>query len=87
MQPRHRGRRSNRVELAGAIAELARRALAKDFRNIDPRAARDYPDSRPDRACCRTCLRTFPTTPGNDSSGLASEVRLNAPVTAVDATG
>jgi NADH dehydrogenase len=27
------------VELAGAIAELARRALAKDFRNIDPRAA------------------------------------------------
>jgi NADH dehydrogenase FAD-containing subunit len=28
------------VELAGAIAELARRALAKDFRNIDPRAAR-----------------------------------------------
>ena len=28
------------VELAGAIAELASRALAKDFRNIDPRAAR-----------------------------------------------
>jgi len=28
------------VELAGAIAELARRALAADFRNIDPRAAR-----------------------------------------------
>lgn len=28
------------VELAGAIAELARRALAKDFRHIDPRAAR-----------------------------------------------
>ena len=28
------------VELAGAIAELARRALAKDFRNIDPRATR-----------------------------------------------
>src|SRR5690242_296595 len=27
------------VELAGAIAELTRRALAKDFRNIDPRAA------------------------------------------------
>jgi NADH dehydrogenase len=28
------------VEMAGAIAELARRALAVDFRNIDPRSAR-----------------------------------------------
>jgi NADH dehydrogenase len=28
------------VEMAGAIAELARRALAKDFRRIDPRSAR-----------------------------------------------
>jgi NADH:quinone reductase (non-electrogenic) len=28
------------VEMAGAIAELARRALASDFRNIDPRSAR-----------------------------------------------
>ena len=28
------------VELAGAIAELASRALAQDFRHIDPRAAR-----------------------------------------------
>jgi NADH dehydrogenase len=28
------------VELAGAIAELARKALAADFRNIDPRQAR-----------------------------------------------
>ncbi|ARP97791.1 NAD(P)/FAD-dependent oxidoreductase [Pseudorhodoplanes sinuspersici] len=28
------------VELAGAIAELAKRALASDFRNIDPRSAR-----------------------------------------------
>lgn len=28
------------VEMAGAIAELANRALAKDFRSIDPRAAR-----------------------------------------------
>jgi NADH dehydrogenase len=28
------------VEMAGAIAELARRALASDFRAIDPRAAR-----------------------------------------------
>ncbi len=28
------------VEMAGAIAELAKRALAADFRNIDPRSAR-----------------------------------------------
>jgi NADH:ubiquinone reductase (H+-translocating) len=28
------------VEMAGAIAELAKRALAKDFRRIDPRTAR-----------------------------------------------
>src|SRR5215510_1047777 len=28
------------VEMAGAIAELANRALASDFRNIDPRCAR-----------------------------------------------
>ena len=28
------------VEMAGAIAELARRALARDFRTIDPRSAR-----------------------------------------------
>ncbi|HXP74477.1 MAG TPA: NAD(P)/FAD-dependent oxidoreductase [Stellaceae bacterium] len=28
------------VELSGAIAELARKALASDFRNIDPRATR-----------------------------------------------
>jgi NADH dehydrogenase len=28
------------VEMAGAIAELAKRALASDFRSIDPRCAR-----------------------------------------------
>src|SRR5207248_10402302 len=28
------------VEMAGAIAELAKRALASDFRTIDPRSAR-----------------------------------------------
>src|SRR5438094_100445 len=28
------------VEMAGAIAEIARQTLAKDFRRIDPRAAR-----------------------------------------------
>ena len=28
------------VEMAGAIAEIARHTLARDFRNIDPRTAR-----------------------------------------------
>src|SRR6516165_7003167 len=31
---------TNRVELAGALAELAKAALARDFRHIDPTTAR-----------------------------------------------
>jgi NADH dehydrogenase len=50
------------VELAGAIAELARRALAKDFRNIDPRVTRTF-WSRPGRGCCRASRKTFPVMP------------------------
>ena len=73
------------VELAGAIAELARRALAKDFRNIDPRAARII--------LIEAGPRLLPTMP-EDLSGdakrrlerLGVEVCLGAPVTAVDAT-
>src|ERR1700693_2462431 len=73
------------VELAGAIAELARRALAKDFRNIDPRAARIILIEAGPRL-----LATMP----EGLSGYAQrrlerlgvEVCLSAPVTAVDAT-
>jgi NADH dehydrogenase len=74
------------VELAGAIAELARRALAKDFRNIDPRAARIILiEAGP------ALLSTMPSDLSNDAQRrleqLGVEVRLNAPVTAVDAAG
>ena len=74
------------VELAGAIAELARRALAKDFRNIDPRAARIVLVEAGSRV-----LSTMPEDLSSDAQKrlekLGVEVRLNAPVTAVDATG
>ncbi len=74
------------VELVGAIAELARRALAKDFRNIDPRAARIFLiEAGP------SLLATMPADLSNDAQHrlekLGVEVRLNAPVTAVDAAG
>jgi NADH dehydrogenase len=74
------------VELAGAIAELARRALAKDFRNIDPRAARIILIEAGPRL-----LSTMPEDLSDDArqrlERLGVEVRLNAPVTAVDAAG
>jgi NADH dehydrogenase len=74
------------VELAGAIAELARRALAKDFRNIGPRAARIILIEAGPRL-----LSTMPEDLSDDArqrlERLGVEVRLNAPVTAVDATG
>ncbi len=37
------GGRPTGVELAGAIAELGRRALAADFRRTDPKSARILP--------------------------------------------
>src|SRR5262249_50495740 len=74
------------VELAGAIAELARRALAKDFRNIDPRAARIILIEAGPRL-----LSTMPPDLSDDArerlEQLGVEVRLNAPVTAVDELG
>jgi NADH dehydrogenase len=74
------------VEMAGATAELVRYALAKDFRNIDPRAARIIlVEAGP-------CL--LPILPPDLSAdakrrleGLGVEVRLDAPVTSVDAEG
>ncbi|HEY7608706.1 MAG TPA: NAD(P)/FAD-dependent oxidoreductase [Alphaproteobacteria bacterium] len=72
------------VEIAGAIAELAKTALARDFRNIDPRLARiilveagprilpAFPDSL-SAAAARALLR------------LGAEVRTGTPVTGVAA--
>jgi NADH dehydrogenase len=74
------------VELAGAIAELARRALAKDFRNIDPRVARIILVEAGPRL-----LPSFPEDLSDDAKRrleqLGVEVRLGAPVTAIDSSG
>jgi NADH dehydrogenase len=74
------------VELAGALAEISRHVLTRDFRHIDPRTARvvlieagprilpAYPEDLSVRAAER--LRR-----------MGCEVVLGAPVTAVDADG
>jgi NADH dehydrogenase FAD-containing subunit len=74
------------VELAGAIAELARQALAADFRTIDPGDARVI--------LIEAGPRILPTFPEKLSSiarraleRLGVEVRLGAPVTECDAAG
>ena len=74
------------VETAGAIAELANRALAKDFRSIDPRAARIIlveaaprlltPFDPPLSEAARTSLEQ-----------LGVEVRTGSAVTALDDAG
>jgi NADH dehydrogenase len=74
------------VEMAGAIAELANRALATDFRSIDPRAARIILVEAAPR------LLT-PFDPSLSEAArksleqLGVEVRLGAAVTALDAEG
>jgi NADH:ubiquinone reductase (H+-translocating) len=74
------------VELAGAVAELARRALAKDFRNIDPRVTRIILVEAGPRL-----LPSFPEDLSHDAlrrlEQLGVEVRLGAPVTAIDSSG
>jgi NADH:quinone reductase (non-electrogenic) len=74
------------VEMAGAIAELANRALAKDFRAIDPRAARIILVE----AASRVLTPFEPSL--SDAARLALEqlgveVRVGAPVTALDDAG
>ena len=74
------------VEMAGAIAELARRALARDFRQIDPRAARIVLVEAGSRV-----LAAFPERLSRRAHAslqrLGVEVRLGVPVSAVDAEG
>src|SRR6202167_593006 len=68
------------VEMAGAIAELATRALAKDFRNIDPRDARIILAEAGPRL-----LSSFPEDLSDDAKRrlerLGVEVRLGTPIT------
>ena len=74
------------VEMAGALAEISRHALAHDFRRIDPQLARillveglpqilpSYPPALAERARCQLVR-------------LGVEVRTGARVTAIDAQG
>ncbi|MHB1220294.1 MAG: NAD(P)/FAD-dependent oxidoreductase, partial [Alphaproteobacteria bacterium] len=74
------------VEMAGAIAELAKRALARDFRAIDPRQARILLVEAGPRL-----LAAFPATLSDFArralERLGVEVRLNHAVTECDAQG
>ncbi|SEP40379.1 NADH dehydrogenase [Rhodospirillales bacterium URHD0017] len=74
------------VEMAGAIAELARVALRRDFRNIDPADARVVLVEAGQRL-----LPTFPAMLGNAAGDvlqqLGVEVRLGAAVTQCDREG
>jgi len=74
------------VELAGALAELARRALVRDFRRIDPRSARIV--------LLEAGPRILPNFPESLSAvaerslmKLGVEVRTGKAVTACDDTG
>jgi NADH dehydrogenase len=74
------------VELAGAIAELGRKALASDFRNIDPRETRVILIEAGPRV-----LPAFPEQLSAKAKGalemLGVEVRLGKPVTSCDEVG
>ena len=74
------------VELAGAIAELAKRALAKDFRTIDPRCARIVLVEAGPRI-----LPTFDASLSLEAQKglerLGAEIRLGQPVTQCDSGG
>ncbi len=74
------------VELAGALAELARVALAADFRRIDARSARIVLVEAGARI-----LPTFPVTLSTSAARalrrLGVELRLGTPVTRCDADG
>ena len=74
------------VEMAGAIAELARVALRRDFRNIDPADARVVLVEAGKRL-----LPTFPTILGDAACDslqqLGVEVRLGTAVTQCDSEG
>jgi len=74
------------VEMAGAIAELARRALARDFRTIDPREARIVlVEAGPCVLAAFTGkLSTWAT---QALKRLGVEIMLGQPVTTCDADG
>jgi NADH:ubiquinone reductase (H+-translocating) len=74
------------VELAGALAEMAHRTLAKDFRNVDSRDARVVLVEGMDRVL-GTFPAPLPVAAREQLEDLGVEVRLDARVTGVDAVG
>ena len=74
------------VELAGAIAEISRQVMVRDFRAIDPREARIILIEGGPRV-----LATYPEDLSADAAAalqkLGVEVRTNSVVTSVDAAG
>ena len=74
------------VELAGAIAELARKALAKDFRHINPRAARVVLVEAGSRLL-PAFAAPLSETARRSLVSLGVEIRLNEAVTDIDALG
>jgi NADH:quinone reductase (non-electrogenic) len=74
------------VELAGAVADIARKVLSQDFRRIDPRAARIILLEAGPRL-----LAAFPdhlaAYAGQSLLNLGVDVRLSTPVTSCDAEG
>ncbi len=74
------------VELAGTMAELARKAIPRDFRTIDASTARVILVEAMDRV-----LPTFPPDLSEKArrslEELGVEVRLNSPVTKIDGDG
>jgi len=74
------------VEMSGAIAELAHKALASDFRNIDPTSARIILVEAAPRI-----LTAFPEVLAKKAqkalNRLGVEVRTQAPVEAIDENG
>jgi NADH dehydrogenase len=74
------------VELAGALEEIAKRTLAKDFRNFDPASTRVILIDAADRV-----LATFPEALSVHATTILRargvELLLGRRVTAIDATG
>jgi NADH dehydrogenase len=74
------------VELAGAIAELAHRTLARDFRRIDPRSAKVILVEAGPRVLA-TFSEPMSAYAARALGRLHVDVRVNAAVTACDAEG
>jgi NADH dehydrogenase len=74
------------VEMAGAIAELAKRALAADFRSIDPRCARIILIEAGPRLLAQLSP-TLSEAARRSLEQLGVEIRLGASVTDCDCSG